>query len=237
MKGMDISSYNSIFNTYGKESDFNKTVLLEYYKDRLPLKLHESVGHTYLKWKDFDEYKERAVELHLEWLKERERSGSWKSTPTSRMSSGPSQGQTVASVNVLMNMGPGASSSFTPLPKLTPEERDRLHKLGACFACRQPGHMSNECSTFLNDTLKSSTSQNTSRNFPPCAVRTADTSTSTSSSSSSSLPPVTIAQTSSSQNIIKDISDMVNKVKGLEGEEKEQASVYLTDVVAKMMDF
>ncbi|KAF5359919.1 hypothetical protein D9758_013962 [Tetrapyrgos nigripes] len=212
-------------------------VLLEYYKDGLPSKICESVGHTYPKCKDFDEYKERAMELHLEWLKEQERSGGWKSTPTSRTSSGPSQGWTVASVNVLMNMGPGASSSFTPLPKLTPEERDRLHKLGACFACRQPGHMSNECATFPNNTPRLSTSQNTSRNFPPHAVRTADTSTST-SSSSPSLPPITVAQTSSSsQNVIKDISDMVNKVKGLEGEEKKQVSVYLKDVVAKMMDF
>ncbi|KAF5366538.1 hypothetical protein D9758_008960 [Tetrapyrgos nigripes] len=136
-----------------------------------------------------------------------------------------------------MNMGPGANSSFTPLPKLTPEERDRLRKLGACFACRQPRHMSNECPMFPSNTLRSSTSQNTSQNFPPCAVRTAETSAPSSSSSS---PPVTVAQTSSlssSHNVIKDILDMMNKVKGLEGEEKEQASVYLKDVMVKMMDF
>ncbi|KAF5354395.1 hypothetical protein D9758_010802 [Tetrapyrgos nigripes] len=134
-------------------------------------------------------------------------------------------------------MGPGANSSFTPLPKLTPEERDRLRKLGACFACRQLGHMSNECPMFPNNTPRSSTSQNASRNFPPLAVRTAETSTSSSSSSS---PPVTVAQmllSSPSRNVIKDILDMVNKVKGLEGEEKEQASVYLKDVVVKLMDF
>ncbi|KAF5351439.1 hypothetical protein D9758_013519 [Tetrapyrgos nigripes] len=125
-------------------------------------------------------------------------------------------------------MGPGANSSFTPLPKLTTEERDRLRKLGACFACRQPGHMSNECPTFPNNTPMSSTSQNTSRNFPPRAVRTAGTSAPSSSSNS---PPVTIAQT---RNVIKDISDMVNKVKGLEGEEKEQAAVYLKDIMSKL---
>ncbi|KAF5329076.1 hypothetical protein D9758_018532 [Tetrapyrgos nigripes] len=163
---------------------------------------------------------DRAMDLHLEWLNEREKEGCWKSYSTPRMNSGPSQGWTVASINALMNMGSGASLSFTPLPKLTPEERDRLHKLGACFACRKLGHMSNECPTFLNNT-----------------PRTAETSTSLSSSSS---PLITVAETSSSsssQNVIKDISDMVNKVKGLEGEEKEQASVYLKDVVAKMMDF
>ncbi|KAF5372642.1 hypothetical protein D9758_005289 [Tetrapyrgos nigripes] len=225
-----------VFDTYREESDYGEMALLDFYKAGLPKDLWKSVGQTWLKWKDFDEYRDRAMDLHLEWLNEREKEGCWKPSSTLRMNSGPSQGWTVASVNVLMTSG--AQSSFTPLPKLTPEERDRLCKLGACFACGQPGHMSNECPTFLNNTPRLSISQNTSHNFPPCAVRKADTSTSTLSSSSSSSPPVTVAQmSSSSQNIIKDIPDMVNKVKGLGGEEKEQASVYLKDVVAKMMDF
>ncbi|KAF5374393.1 hypothetical protein D9758_004611 [Tetrapyrgos nigripes] len=117
-------------------------------------------------------------------------------------------------------MGSGANLSFTPLPKLTPDERDRLRKLGACFACRQTGHMSNECPTFP----KPST-QNTSRTFSPRAVRTAEIASS---------PPATVAQTSSSRDTIKDISDMVNRVKGLEGEEKEQATVYLKDIMSKL---
>ncbi|KAF5343978.1 hypothetical protein D9758_012906 [Tetrapyrgos nigripes] len=159
MKGTDISSYNSIFDTYGEESEFGDAALLEFYQDGLPPKLREAVGRTYPKWNDFEEYKERAVELHLEWLKERERQGRWKTTSTSKSSPGPSQGRTVASVNALM--GPGANSSFNLPPKLTPDERDRLRKAGACFACRQTGHMSNECPTFPR-TL----SQNTSRTFP-----------------------------------------------------------------------
>ncbi|KAF5353792.1 hypothetical protein D9758_010603 [Tetrapyrgos nigripes] len=220
MKGTDISSYNSIFDTYGEESEFREAALLEFYQDGLPPKLREAVGRTYPKWDDFEEYKERAVELHLEWLKERERQGRWKTTSTSKSSPGPSQGRTVASVNALMNMGPGANLSFTPLPKLTPDERDRLRKAGACFACRQTGHMSNECLTFPR-----TSSQNTPRTFPSCAVRTAETASS---------PPVTVAQASSSRNTIKDISDMVNRVKGLEGEEKEQATVYLKDIMSKL---
>ncbi|KAF5339497.1 hypothetical protein D9758_016378 [Tetrapyrgos nigripes] len=217
---MDISSYNSIFDTYGEESEFREAALLEFYQDGLPPKLREAVGRMYPKWDDFEEYKERAVELHLEWLKERERQGRWKTTSTSKSGPGPSQGRQVASVNALMNMGPGASSSFTPLPKLTPDERDRLQKAGACFACRQTGHMSNECPTFLR-----TPSQNTSRTFPSRAVRTPETASS---------PPVTVAQASLSRNTIKDISDMINRVKGLEGEEKEQATVYLKDIMSKL---
>ncbi|KAF5334463.1 hypothetical protein D9758_017571 [Tetrapyrgos nigripes] len=86
-------------------------------------------------------------------------------------------------------------------------------KLGACFACRQTGHMSNECPTFPKPS-----SQNVPGTFSPCAVRTAEIATTSS-------PPVTVAQTSSSRDVIKDISDMVNKVKGLEGEDKEQAAI------------
>ncbi|KAF5363147.1 hypothetical protein D9758_008363 [Tetrapyrgos nigripes] len=220
MKGTDISSYNSIFDTYSEESDFGETALLEFYQDGLPPKLREAVRRTYPKWDDFEEYKERAVELHLEWLKERERQGRWKTTSTLKSSPGPSQGRTVASVNALMNMGPGANSSFTPLPKLTPNERDRLRKLGACFACRQTGHMSNECLTFPR-----TSSQNTSRTSSSRAIRTAETVSS---------PLVMVAQTSSSRDTIKDISDMVNRVKGLEGEEKEQATVYLKDIMSKL---
>ncbi|KAF5313532.1 hypothetical protein D9758_019027 [Tetrapyrgos nigripes] len=165
MKGTDISSYNSIFDTYREESEFREAVLLEFYQDGLPPKLQEAVGRMYPKWDDFEEYKERAVELHLEWLKEWERQGRWRTTST--------------------KSSPGANSSFNLPPKLTPDERDRLQKAGACFACRQTGHMSNKCPTFLR-----TSSQNTSRTFPSCAIQTAET---------ASPPPVTVAQASSSR--------------------------------------
>jgi hypothetical protein len=33
------------------------------------------------------------------------------------------------------------------LPKLTPEEKEELTKIGGCFRCRQPGHFSHQCPT------------------------------------------------------------------------------------------
>lgn len=40
-----------------------------------------------------------------------------------------------------------ASQSSKQLTKLTAEDRQHLRKLGACFKCRQPGHMARECPT------------------------------------------------------------------------------------------
>ena len=47
------------------------------------------------------------------------------------------------------------------LQKLSIEERTHLRKLGACFKCRQPGHMAKECPT--NAKQFSSSSKNTKR--------------------------------------------------------------------------
>ena len=40
--------------------------------------------------------------------------------------------------------------------------------------------------------------------------------------------------TSTSRDMIKELSDMVNLMKGLEGEEKEQAAVFLKDAMSTM---
>jgi hypothetical protein len=38
-----------------------------------------------------------------------------------------------------------AAQPFTHFTKLTEEEKAQLRKRGACFRCRQDGHMSREC--------------------------------------------------------------------------------------------
>jgi hypothetical protein len=43
------------------------------------------------------------------------------------------------------NFGNQRDPNAMDIGKLTPEERTRLMKLGACFKCRKPGHMSNKC--------------------------------------------------------------------------------------------
>lgn len=41
------------------------------------------------------------------------------------------------------------------LQKLSPEDRTHLRKMGACFKCRQPGHMAKECPTNANHDIQS----------------------------------------------------------------------------------
>src|SRR3954453_17521024 len=45
--------------------------------------------------------------------------------------------------------------TITPrFEKLTDEEREKLRRAGACFACRQPRHMSSQCPRRTNQTLR-----------------------------------------------------------------------------------
>ena len=39
-----------------------------------------------------------------------------------------------------------SKTTFKPLQPLSAEERTQLRSIGACFKCRQPGHMARECS-------------------------------------------------------------------------------------------
>jgi dUTP pyrophosphatase len=55
------------------------------------------------------------------------------------------------------NLGPAPMEIDTITPrfkKLTDEEREKLRRAGACFACRQPGHMANQCPRRTNQTLR-----------------------------------------------------------------------------------
>ena len=48
------------------------------------------------------------------------------------------------------------------LPKLTPQICDELRKKGACFRCRKPGHMSQECPGPDSTPISTSSSKTTS---------------------------------------------------------------------------
>src|SRR4051812_44488293 len=54
-------------------------------------------------------------------------------------------------------LGPAPMEIDTITPrfkKLTDEEREKLRHAGACFACRQPVHMSSQCPRCMNQTLR-----------------------------------------------------------------------------------
>ena len=131
-----------------------------------------------------------------------------------RVATGQEAAQQINAFNV-----PGAPSYSPRLSKLTEEERRALMKEGKCFRCRLQGHRSKDCP--LNQQSNNFTSQSQGR-----AIRTVST----------TVPPsIPIASTSTTptRDSIKDISDMYNKMKMLEGEEKEQAVAYLKDLVGK----
>lgn len=54
-------------------------------------------------------------------------------------------------------------SANKKLNKLTIEERQHLRRLGACFKCRQPGHMVRECPTNMESAVTSNNSKNIGR--------------------------------------------------------------------------
>jgi hypothetical protein len=79
MKGVDLAEYNVLFDTYRDDSDFGETALLLFYKKCPPRALREKIAGTYPKPATFEDYKERAMDLHLEWLNDREESKTWAS--------------------------------------------------------------------------------------------------------------------------------------------------------------
>ena len=113
---------------------------------------------------------------------------------------------------------PAASSNFPHVPRLTPMDREILRQQGACFKCRRPGHISRNCPTRTTPGTPQST-----RNIRATDVATSSPSTDTTA-------PVT-----DSTNAIAQISAVANLLRGLQGEDKEQAVACLRDVAG--LDF
>jgi hypothetical protein len=150
-----------LFDTYGDDSDLGETALLLFYKKGLPKALREKIAGTYPKSATFKDYKERAMDLHLEWLNNREESKTWASSTTDRSTSSKTadsrKGLKVNAVETseTRNITAFSTEGNRPvyLKKLTDEEREQFRKEGICFACRQKGHASWDCTKFPRNSL------------------------------------------------------------------------------------
>ena len=129
------------FEKHSIVSGLNDDALLIFFKKGLPRALVDKVSSTYPLPADLEEYKTRAVELQNAWLQRRAEDARWNrparvpfrpavtpaaSTPVT-VSVRPSP-----AVNAV-HTAPGARSFSSPIPKLTPDEKQRLVNAGACF--------------------------------------------------------------------------------------------------------
>jgi hypothetical protein len=53
-----------------------------------------------------------------------------------------------------MDVDPGNMSNHSHFNPLTKEEKQKLHKTGGCFKCREKGHMARFCPTKQNGSTK-----------------------------------------------------------------------------------
>jgi hypothetical protein len=229
MKGIDLAEYNVLFDTYGDDSDFGEMALLLFYKKGLPKALREKVAGTYPKPANFEEYKERAMDLHLEWLNDREESKTWASSTTDRSTNSKNtDGRKGLKVNAAETSETRNVEAFNtegnrPIypKKLTDEERERFRREGICFACRQKGHASWDCTKFPRNS--STPSSFTPRPGP--SVRVANTTTNSSAATTTE---------SSGTDAMKEVTDLMAKIRALKGEDREAAASLLKDITSNL---
>lgn len=219
----DIDKFLTEFNSYADDSEFDESSLLYFLKKGLNSSLVDRIALSYPPPATLDDYKARAVEMQHAWENRKAEKNNWRGpgyVPAPRAPAAPRA--LAADMGVPMDVDasrrPGASSNFPHVPRLTPMDREILRQQGACFKCRRPGHISRNCPTRTTPGTPQST-----RNIRATDVATSSPSTDTAA-------PVT-----DSTNAIAQISAVANLLRGLQGEDKEQAVACLRDVAG--LDF
>jgi hypothetical protein len=142
MTGGDIDTYIATFKTLLSQAGYTETErgALEMFKKGLPFGLNLRIINNVSPTPDtFENWAEAAKNQQLKWLEGQEF--------TSKKGLSPKQ---QALAHKLKLGGPRRDPNamdvdggkFNPL---TPEEREELRKIGACFRCRKQGHMSKQC--------------------------------------------------------------------------------------------
>lgn len=126
-------SYIALFNSYKDKTKFNEEALIEYFKNGLRNDLvrriedMETIPTTLELWQtkaaQFDMTRSMSRNYNNQW------SSNWRNNNCHGSRENPIQ------IDVVQNV-------FT---KLTDRERDELRRKGACFYCRETGHISRNC--------------------------------------------------------------------------------------------
>lgn len=208
-----IDKFMQRFNTLATESEFDEPSLIYFLRRSLNPSLVDRIATSFPQPKDLKEYKERAVTMQLAWenrqIEKKQTRGTVHTTSSHKSASTSSNANDQGVPMDIDSARRLGASSIAPLTRLTDAERENLRRQGACFRCRQKGHMSRECPN--RSTPRTSSTPSSS------SVRGATTSTPTADP---------IAQ----------LSNAFNMVDKLEGDEKDQAVAFLKDAL-KSKDF
>ena len=197
-----VVDYITEFETHAPHTGYNDEALIQWFKVGLNSALLNDCMSTFPMPKTLPEWKERARDRNAAFI---ERSRFQKSRPStgkppvsnrSPQSTSASRPRTVAAAE-------------TRLPRLTEQDRERLRREGACFRCRQKGHMSRDC------VANSTPSVRALETGPAPGVAQQD------QSGTLDVPPVN-----------RSIADLSAQLQALSVEEREEAQAALKDMVA-----
>ncbi len=199
--------------------------MLHYFKKGLNPSLVDCISTSFPIPTNLADYKQHAVVMQNPWKAEQHKKaiwcfGGWGTTLTSVPRPTPAPQALAPNMGVLMDVNtfrhPDAQLNPPALPRLTAFEQEILRCCGACFKCRQTGHISNDCP--MHDPVPGWNVCIT-KVIAPCAPSTSMFNTST----------------STQVDAVQQISVMTNLLWTLQGDAKEQAIAYLKDVIS--LDF